>query len=78
VWCVVYRTRDADELAQCDVVVDVGGVYDADSHRYDHHQRYATPLHSTPLRSAPLHIHSRLLPMLVSYDTAGSCVEKKR
>ena len=33
------RTRDASKLATCDVVVDVGGVYDPSTHRYDHHQR---------------------------------------
>jgi len=38
VYCA-YRTRDANELAQCDVVVDVGGVYDPARHHYDHHQR---------------------------------------
>ena len=35
----VCRTRDPKVLEQCDVVVDVGGVYDPDTHRYDHHQR---------------------------------------
>ncbi|KAG0241480.1 metal-dependent protein hydrolase [Mortierella sp. GBAus27b] len=33
------RTRDPAKLATCDVVVDVGGVYDPSVHRYDHHQR---------------------------------------
>lgn len=32
------RTRDPNKLADCDVVVDVGGVYDADKFRFDHHQ----------------------------------------
>lgn len=32
------RTRDASKLAECDIVVDVGGVYDPATHRYDHHQ----------------------------------------
>lgn len=36
----IVRTRNQEELANCDIVVDVGGVYDADKHRYDHHQRY--------------------------------------
>lgn len=36
----IVRTRNPEELSNCDVVVDVGGVYDADKHRYDHHQRY--------------------------------------
>ncbi|KAM6981212.1 MYG1 exonuclease [Aplochiton taeniatus] len=35
----IIRTRDPAELAKCDVVVDVGGVYDPKKHRYDHHQR---------------------------------------
>jgi uncharacterized UPF0160 family protein len=34
------RTRDPQELEKCDVVVDVGGVYDHNTHRYDHHQVY--------------------------------------
>ncbi|KAI8872720.1 metal-dependent protein hydrolase [Ramicandelaber brevisporus] len=33
------RTRDPAKLEQCDIVVDVGGIYDPASHRYDHHQR---------------------------------------
>jgi uncharacterized UPF0160 family protein len=32
------RTRDAAKLEECDIVVDVGGVYDPAKHRYDHHQ----------------------------------------
>ncbi|CAI5740432.1 unnamed protein product [Hyaloperonospora brassicae] len=35
----VLRTRDEAQLAQCDVVVDVGGVYDPEALRFDHHQR---------------------------------------
>ncbi|XP_067170281.1 MYG1 exonuclease [Apteryx mantelli] len=38
----VVRTRDPQRLAQCDVVVDVGGEYDPEKHRYDHHQRSFT------------------------------------
>lgn len=36
----IIRTRDPVKLEKCDVVVDVGGVYDHKQHRYDHHQRY--------------------------------------
>lgn len=36
----IMRTRNPEKLATCDVVVDVGGVYDPTKHRYDHHQRY--------------------------------------
>ncbi|TST85772.1 Olfactomedin-like protein 3A [Bagarius yarrelli] len=35
----IIRTRDPVELDKCDVVVDVGGVYDHHQRRYDHHQR---------------------------------------
>eukprot|EP00375_Theileria_parva_P001812 XP_764487.1 hypothetical protein [Theileria parva strain Muguga] len=35
----VVRTRDPSVLETCDVVVDVGAVYDPSRHRYDHHQR---------------------------------------
>ncbi|CAH1268595.1 C12orf10 [Branchiostoma lanceolatum] len=35
----VVRTRKPDLLADCDIVVDVGGQYDPATHRYDHHQR---------------------------------------
>ncbi|WP_019027430.1 MYG1 family protein [Colwellia piezophila] len=33
------RTRDLDIIAKADIVLDVGGVYDADTGRFDHHQR---------------------------------------
>ncbi|KAK6053798.1 hypothetical protein COOONC_08698 [Cooperia oncophora] len=33
------RTRDPSTLETCDIVVDVGGVYDHSKKRYDHHQR---------------------------------------
>lgn len=35
----IVRTRDPKLLATCDMVVDVGGEYDPEHHRYDHHQR---------------------------------------
>ncbi|KAK3730854.1 hypothetical protein QZH41_009970 [Actinostola sp. cb2023] len=38
----IIRTRDPALLDQCDIVVDVGGVYEPDKHRYDHHQRSFT------------------------------------
>lgn len=34
----VVRTRDPKVLETCDIVVDVGAVYDHDTRRYDHHQ----------------------------------------
>ena len=33
------RTRDESVLSKLDVVIDVGGVYDHNKNRYDHHQR---------------------------------------
>jgi len=33
------RSRDPAILETCDIVVDVGGVYDDSKQRFDHHQR---------------------------------------
>ena len=33
------RTRDAELIAKADIVIDVGGEYDPESDRFDHHQR---------------------------------------
>lgn len=35
----IIRTRDKNILETCDIVVDVGGMYEPSTHRYDHHQR---------------------------------------
>ncbi len=35
----VIRTRDLAIIAKADIVIDVGGEYDADNDRFDHHQR---------------------------------------
>jgi uncharacterized UPF0160 family protein len=35
----IVRSRDAEVLKDCDVVIDVGGVYEPDNNRFDHHQR---------------------------------------
>ncbi|TMS19478.1 UPF0160 protein MYG1, mitochondrial [Larimichthys crocea] len=43
----IIRTREPAQLAECDVVVDVGGEFDPKKHRYDHHQRtFAETFHS--------------------------------
>ena len=34
----VVRTRDEDLMRKADFVVDVGGVYDSEKNRFDHHQ----------------------------------------
>ena len=33
------RTRDLEVIAKADIVLDVGGIYDAEAGRFDHHQR---------------------------------------
>jgi uncharacterized UPF0160 family protein len=33
------RTRDLELMAKADIVLDVGGIYDPDTGRFDHHQR---------------------------------------
>jgi uncharacterized UPF0160 family protein len=38
----IVRTRNPELLAKCDVVVDVGAVYEPSSYRFDHHQREFT------------------------------------
>lgn len=51
------RTRDPAVLATCHTVVDVGGEYNPDANRYDHHQRTfqeTFPGHNTRLSSAGL------------------------
>lgn len=54
----VLRTRNPEALAQCNIVVDVGAIYDPSTHRYDHHQREFTGTfddkHSIKLSSAGL------------------------
>lgn len=34
------RTRDEYALKQCDIIYDIGGVFNVDTLRFDHHQRY--------------------------------------
>ncbi|MDN2662307.1 MYG1 family protein [Psychromonas sp. 14N.309.X.WAT.B.A12] len=33
------RTRDLEVIRQADLVIDVGGIYDSETGRFDHHQR---------------------------------------
>jgi uncharacterized UPF0160 family protein len=37
--CKLIRTRDLALIDKSDIVIDVGGEYDADAGRFDHHQR---------------------------------------
>ena len=55
----IVRTRNQSLLEKCDIVVDVGGIYDHKAKRYDHHQRTFTTVyeeigHKTKLSSAGL------------------------
>ncbi|NXP12955.1 MYG1 protein, partial [Thinocorus orbignyianus] len=82
----VVRTRDPQLLAQCEVVVDVGGEYDPQRHRYDHHQRSFTESMSslrpgkpwtTKLSSAGLvycHFGSQILAELLGQPEDGPVV----
>ena len=43
----IIRTRDQDKLKTCEYVCDVGGIYDPEKKRFDHHQvEYKGPLSS--------------------------------
>ncbi|XP_055312555.1 MYG1 protein C27H6.8 [Sitodiplosis mosellana] len=35
----IVRSRDADVLKDCDIVIDVGSVFDPETFRFDHHQK---------------------------------------
>ena len=53
----ILRTRKPELLAQCHMVVDVGAVFDAETKRFDHHQREFTGVlegYNTKLSSAGL------------------------
>jgi len=54
----VKRSRDPAVLDICDIVVDVGAIYDESKQRFDHHQRGFTEVFghgfSTKLSSAGL------------------------
>lgn len=39
-----FRTRDSEVLSGCEVVVDVGAVFDPSTKRFDHHQRHVSLL----------------------------------
>ncbi|CAL1262879.1 unnamed protein product [Larinioides sclopetarius] len=49
----IVRSRNMDILNDCDIVVDVGGVYEPSCHRYDHHQRSFTHTMNTLNKEYP-------------------------
>ncbi|KAL2914796.1 hypothetical protein HK105_205727 [Polyrhizophydium stewartii] len=73
----VVRTRDPEVIKTADVVVDVGGIYDPASHRYDHHQREFVDTFgegfSTRLSSAGLvykHFGERVVRQILGWHAA--------
>ncbi|XP_068172503.1 MYG1 exonuclease [Antennarius striatus] len=83
----IIRTRDPAELAECDIVVDVGGEFDPKRHRYDHHQRtFVESFHSlcpdkpwvTKLSSAGLvylHFGRQLLAQLTQLEESDKLLD---
>ncbi|KAF8932789.1 metal-dependent protein hydrolase [Dissophora ornata] len=76
------RTRDPAKLATCDIVVDVGGVYDPATHRYDHHQRGFTEVFGgkfeTKLSSAGLvykHFGKEIIASTLNLEESDAKVE---
>ena len=51
----IVRTRDLELLDQCDIVVDVGAIFDPAKHRYDHHQKTFTETLATVIPGKPFH-----------------------
>ena len=69
----VVRSRDPQVWSQSQILVDVGGEYDATTGRFDHHQRgfseTLSPRHSTKLSSAGLiykHFGTRVIHAVIS------------
>ncbi|XP_056108507.1 UPF0160 protein MYG1, mitochondrial [Rhinichthys klamathensis goyatoka] len=83
----IVRSRDSSVLADCDVVVDVGGQFDPSRQLYDHHQRcFAESFHSlcpekpwvTKLSSAGLvylHFGRRVLAALTKMEEDDTRLE---
>ncbi|KAJ1569427.1 hypothetical protein HK405_005042 [Cladochytrium tenue] len=81
----VLRTRDPTQIAAADAVVDVGGEYDPDRLRFDHHQRgfFHTfdEAHATKLSSAGLvykHFGTRVLAAVLGWPTDDPRLELLR
>jgi uncharacterized UPF0160 family protein len=72
---IIVRTRNPGILAQCNIVVDVGAVYDAENNRFDHHQRgfeHTLNGFETKLSSAGLvykHFGKDIIKAILSYST---------
>ncbi|TPP63991.1 Metal-dependent protein hydrolase [Fasciola gigantica] len=85
---VVVRSRDPDELSECDVVVDVGGVYDPERLRFDHHQKgftltwssfFDTGKWNVKLSSAGLiyvHFGKRVISLMTNRDMDSDALQR--
>ncbi|PVU97000.1 hypothetical protein BB561_000850 [Smittium simulii] len=80
----ITRTRDSAELEKCDIVVDVGGVYDHAALRYDHHQREFkdtfSDKYSTKLSSAGLiykHYGKQIISAVLGYGKQSDSTESQ-
>jgi len=84
----IIRTRDQSLLDKCDIVVDVGAIFDPKVHRYDHHQKTFTDTMSTlmpgkscdtKLSSAGLiyvHFGKKLIAQLINESENSDLVDK--
>ncbi|XP_017779279.1 PREDICTED: UPF0160 protein [Nicrophorus vespilloides] len=78
----IKRTRDQAILDACDIVVDVGAVYDHEKKRYDHHQRSFNQTLSTVLPDVAKNKHIKLSSAGLVYahygkDVISTIMEKK-
>uniref|UniRef100_A0A914V847 Uncharacterized protein n=1 Tax=Plectus sambesii TaxID=2011161 RepID=A0A914V847_9BILA len=83
----IVRTRDTATLEKCNIVVDVGGVYDHHKMRYDHHQREfkdtmksldILPKFTTKLSSAGLvyaHYGRRVIGVILGVPNEDPCLD---
>lgn len=80
---VIVRTRDPQLIGEADIVVDVGSVYDASKHLYDHHQRefnetFSAKHTTTKLSSAGLiykHFGKRVIASLLKWSVDDQRLE---
>jgi len=84
----IIRTRDPKILDECDIVVDVGGVFDPKTHRYDHHQESFTHSMSSLIPNSPfvtklssaglvyVHFGKKLIAQIIDKPESDPLVEK--
>ena len=75
-------------MDECDIVVDVGGIFDAKTHRYDHHQKTFTDTVSTLISGKPfvtklssaglvyVHFGKRLIAQIIEKPIEDPLVDK--